>query len=356
MKQVYAVIMAGGVGSRFWPASRAKTPKQLLDLTGSGRTMIAATVDRLIPDIPPERVLVVTGEITKDAVAEALPELPAENILAEPTGRNTAPCIGWAAIHVRQRSENGILAVMPSDHLVADRDAFLQAVNTAVSSAESGVMTTFGIVPDRPETGFGYIETGDEISPGLVAVKRFVEKPDLATAEQYLAKGNFLWNSGMFFFSAKSILGEIDRQMPELMAGLDKIDHAMNAGREQEVVAQVYPSLPSESIDYGIMEGARKIHCVPADFGWSDLGSWEAAYDLSDKDGAENAIEGDVIAVDTNGCLVRAPKDKLVAVVGVRDVVVVDTGDSLLICKRELSQDVKKVVAELKKQGRKVLL
>ncbi len=356
MKQVYAVIMAGGVGSRFWPASRAKTPKQLLDLTGSGRTMIAATVDRLLPDIPPERIIVVTGEITEDAVADALPALPRENILAEPTGRNTAPCIGWAAIHVRQRSEDGILAVMPSDHLVGDRSGFVSALKTAVSSAEKGVMTTFGIVPDRPETGFGYIETSDEVSPGLFSVKRFVEKPDLETAKQYLAKGNFLWNSGMFFFSQKSILDEIARQIPDLMTGLDRIDKAISAGNEKEVVTQVYPTLPSESIDYGIMEGATEINCVPADFGWSDLGSWEAAYDLSKKDTDENALEADTISVDAKGCLVRAPKDKLIAMVGVQDLVVVDTGDSLLVCKRDLSQDVKKVVSELKKQGRKTLL
>jgi mannose-1-phosphate guanylyltransferase len=356
MKQVYAVIMAGGVGSRFWPASRAKNPKQLLDLTSSGRTMIGATVDRLLPDISPDHIIVVTGEITKDAVADALPTLPRENILAEPTWRNTAPCIGWAAIHVRRRSQDGILAVMPSDHLVADRSGFFNAMKKAVSAAENGVMTTFGIVPDHPETGFGYIETSEEISPGLFAVKRFVEKPDLETAKQYLARGNFLWNSGMFFFSQKRILEEIARQMPNLMTGLDKIDKAIIAGNEAEVVAQVYPTLPSESIDYGIMEGAKEINCVPADFGWSDLGSWEAAYDLSKKDADANALEADTILVNAKGCLVRAPKDKLVAMVGVRDLVVVDTGDSLLICKRDRTQDVKKVVTELKKQGRKLLL
>ncbi len=356
MKQVYAVIMAGGVGSRFWPASRAKTPKQLLDLTGSGRSMIQATVDRLVPDIPPERVIVVTGEITQEAVADALPALPRENILAEPTGRNTAPCIGWAAIHVRQRSQDGILAVMPSDHLVADRSGFLDAVKTAVSAAENGVLTTFGVVPDRPETGFGYIETGKEISSELFAVERFVEKPDLETAKKYVARGNFLWNSGMFFFSQKRILEEIARQMPDLMAGLEKIDQAITAGNEKEVVTEVYPTLPSESIDYGIMEGAREITCVPVDFGWSDLGSWEAAYDLSTKDADSNALEAETISVDSAGCLVRAPKDKLIALVGVRDLVVVDAGDSLLVCKRDLAQDVKKVVTELKKQERKTLL
>ncbi len=356
MEHVYAVIMAGGVGSRFWPASRAKTPKQLLDLTGSGKTMIAATVDRLTPDIPKERVIIVTGEITADAVAEALPALPRENILAEPEGRNTAPCIGWAAVHVKRRDARGVLAVMPSDHLVADKARFLDFVRTAVDAAERGSLVTFGVKPDRPETGFGYIEMSEEVSPGVRRVKRFVEKPDLETAKQYVAAGNFAWNSGMFFFTADCILEEIARQMPDLKGGLDDIDAAIGAGNEEAVVKRLYPELPSQSIDYGIMEGAGDIKCVPADFGWSDLGSWAAAYDLSNKDESGNAVEADVIAVDARACLVRAPKDKLVAIVGVSDLVVVDTGDSLLVCHRDRTQSVKKVVETLKKNDRRDLL
>ncbi len=356
MKNIYAVVMAGGVGSRFWPASRAKTPKQLLDLTGSGRTMIAATVDRLKPDIPEERVIVVTGEVTAQAVREALPTLPKENILAEPEGRNTAPCIGWAALHVKHRDPEGILAVMPSDHLVADKNKFIDAVKTAAGAAKDGALVTFGITPDRPETGFGYIDMEAEIAPSIRKVNCFVEKPSLEVAKQYLAAGNFTWNSGMFFFSSKRILDEIARQMPDLKAGLDEIDAAINAGNETEVVKRVYPTLPSESIDYGIMEGASDILCVPADFGWSDLGSWAAAYDLSQKDTDGNAIEADSIMVESKNCLIRAPKDKLVALVGVKDLVVVDTGDSLLVCSTSKSQDVKKVVTTLKKQNRKDLL
>jgi mannose-1-phosphate guanylyltransferase len=356
MDHTYAVIMAGGVGARFWPASRAKSPKQLLDLTGGGRTMIAATLDRLGPDIPPERVIVVTGAITMDAVARALPELPQENILAEPIGRNTAPCIGWAAVHVRRRDPKGVLAVMPSDHLVTDVDTFKAAVRTAVASARRGAMVTFGINPDRPETGFGYIEMGKEVIPGVREVERFVEKPDLPTAKKYLEAGNFTWNSGMFFFSADRILEEIGRQMPDLKGGLDEIDEALAAGTETEVLQKVFPRLPSTSIDYGVMEGAAGILCVPVDFGWSDLGSWEAAYELFDKDDAGNAIEGDVIPVGSTGCLVRAPAGKLVALVDVEDLVVVDTGDALLVCKRNRAQDVKKVVESLKSRDRKELL
>ncbi|MDJ0762465.1 MAG: mannose-1-phosphate guanylyltransferase [Myxococcota bacterium] len=356
MNHVYAVIMAGGVGSRFWPASRAKTPKQLLDLTRSGQTMIAATVDRLVPEIPPERVIVVTGDITKDAVAKALPDLPLENILSEPKGRNTAPCIGWAAVHVKRKDENGVLAVLPSDHLVADRAAFFASAERAVEAASKGALVTFGIKPDRPETGFGYIEMGDPVAPGVQAVLRFVEKPDLPQAMQYLEAGNFTWNSGMFFFTATRILGEIHRQMPDLHSGLAAIDAAMDAGSEAETVRHIYPTLPAQSIDYGIMEGAENILCVPVDFGWSDLGSWTAAHDLSSKDENGNAVEGDAIVIDAKDCLMRAPKDKLVALVGVRDLVVVDTGDSLLVCHRTKAQAVKAVVDALKARGRTDLL
>ncbi|MCP4602554.1 MAG: mannose-1-phosphate guanylyltransferase [Proteobacteria bacterium] len=356
MEHVYAVIMAGGVGSRFWPASRARTPKQLLDLTGSGRTMIAATVDRLTPDIPPERVIVVTGEITAGAVVDALPEVPKENILAEPEGRNTAPCIGWAAIHVKRRDSEGVLAVLPSDHLVAHKDKFLGSVRVAVEAALEGGLITFGIMPDRPETGFGYIEMGEEILPGVLEVKRFVEKPDLSTAKKYVAAGNFTWNSGMFFFTADRFLDEIARQMPDLKAGLDEIEKAIGRGDEVETVRRVYPNLPSQSVDYGIMEGADTIRCVPVDFGWSDLGSWAAAYDQSEQDENNNSIGADGICVEASGCLVRAPNDKLVALVGVEDLIIVDTGDSLLVCRRDRAQSVKDVVKTLKHRGLKKLL
>lgn len=356
MKNTYAVIMAGGVGSRFWPASKAKTPKQLLDLTDSGKTMIAATVERLGPDIPPERVIIVTGKITQEAVAKALPNVPKENILAEPTGRNTAPCIGWAALHVKKRNPNGVMAVMPSDHLVADVNGFTASTKIAINAAKQGALVTFGIMPTGPETGFGYIETGNEIAPGVKKAVRFVEKPNLETAQKYVAAGNFVWNSGMFFFSAQKILDEIGTQMPKLKAGLDKIEEALASGKEETVLQKVFPTLPSESIDYGIMENAAEIQCVPVDFGWSDLGSWAAAYELSPKDAAQNALNADTVIVESKNCLVRGPKDKLIALVGVENLVVIDTGDALLVCKKDMDQHVKKVVETLKSQGRTALL
>jgi mannose-1-phosphate guanylyltransferase len=356
MDKTFAVIMAGGVGARFWPASRAARPKQLLDLTGSGATMIAATLARLAPDVPAERVLVVTGRATADAVREALPSVPRENVLAEPVGRNTAPCIGWAALHARRRSKGAVLAVLPSDHLIRRPDEFRSALRVAVGAARRGALVTCGITPDRPETGFGYIELGDPISAGVRRVVRFVEKPDLRTAEGYVASGRFAWNSGMFFFSAERVLGEIARQMPELSRGLEAIDAGIGAGDEAAVVDRVFPGLPAQSIDYGVMEGAAEIACVPVEIGWSDLGSWSAAHDLSRKDADGNAFGADVVSVGARGCLVRAPSDVLVALVGVEDLVVVDTGDCLLVCRKDRAQDVKAVTDALKSRGRTDLL
>lgn len=356
MDKTFAVIMAGGVGARFWPASRAARPKQLLDLTGGGASMIAATLARLEPDIPARRVIVVTGRATADAVRAALPALPEENVLAEPVGRNTAPCIGWAALHARRISGDAVLAVLPSDHLIRRPEELRAAVRLAVGAARRGGLVTCGITPDRPETGFGYIELGEPIEDGVRRVVRFVEKPDLATAKGYLASGRFAWNSGMFFFTAERVLDEIARQMPELMRGLDEIDAGIAAGGEAAVVDRVFPRLPAQSIDYGVMEKADGISCVPVDVGWSDLGSWSAAHDLSPKDADGNAFGADVVAVDARGCLVRAPSDVLVALVGVEDLVVVGTGDALLVCRKDRAQDVKRVTDILKDRGRRDLL
>ncbi len=357
MEHTYAVIMAGGVGSRFWPASRAKRPKQLLDLSGAGAPMVAGTVGRLLPDIPPERILVITGEILVDAIAKALPELPRENIFAEPAGRNTAPCIGWAAVHVLARDPEGVMAVMPSDHLIENKEEFLRKIRVAVDAAREGAMVTFGVTPRGPETGFGYIEMGEAVSDGVRRVVRFVEKPDAATAQTYVDAGNFTWNSGMFFFTAKQIMSEIHRQMPALGQGLDEIGAAIGKPEQESTVKRVFPTLPSESIDYGIMENAASMRCVPVAFGWFDVGSWDAAYDLFKKDENRNAVRADTVVHNATGCYVQASdSQKLVALVDVKDLVVVDTGDALLICDRENTQNVKKIVNLLKAKGRKELL
>ncbi len=356
LDNTYAVIMAGGVGSRFWPSSREKTPKQFLDLTGSGLPMIAATVERLPCEIPKDRILVVTGEVTAEIARAALPMLPQENILAEPMGRNTAACIGWAALHVRRRNPDGIMAVMPSDHLVTNVDGFRDRFRIAAFAASKGAVTLFGVRPTGPETGFGYVELGDPLNVDVYKAARFVEKPDLKTAEAYVASGRFFWNSGMFFFSAKRILEEIDKNLPETAALLAQIEQSIGANEEQ-VVCETYPKMPSISIDYGVMERLTDCLCVPVDFGWHDVGSWSAAHELAAKDADDNFTEGDAVTVGAAGCYVRtSDKKKLVALVNVKDLIIVDTGDALLVCDRASAQSVKDVVSALKDRGRVDLL
>jgi mannose-1-phosphate guanylyltransferase len=356
LSNTYAVIMAGGVGSRFWPSSREKTPKQFLDLTGCGMPMIASTVERLSTKISKERILVVTAQVTAEAAQSALPMLPKENILAEPMGRNTAACIGWAALHVRRRNPMGIMAVMPSDHLVTDVEEFRVRFQIAVDAAAQGRVTLFGVKPTGPETGFGYVELGDSVNADVFEALRFVEKPDLKTAQGYVASGRFLWNSGMFFFPANRILEEIEKHLPETASLLTRIDQSIGAN-EEEMVNAVYPQMPSISIDFGVMERLTDCLCVPVDFGWHDVGSWSAAYELASRDDNDNFATGDTVAVSADGCYVRtSDKKKLVALVNVKNLIVVDTGDALLICDRDSAQSVKDVVSSLKSRGRTDLL
>lgn len=320
--------------------------------------MLAATVRRVLPLAEAEDVLVVTGEVIAAEVARALPEVPASGVLAEPVGRNTAPCVGWAALHVRRRDPEGVMVVLPADHAIGDEPAFLEVIRRAVSACEGGRMATIGVTPTRPETGFGYIEVGAEVAPGIHEVARFVEKPDLATAERYLAGGRHAWNSGTFFFTAQTILAEIERQMPDLWAGLMEIDRALGTADEARVVAEVYGRIRGESIDYGVMEGARDIAVCPGSFGWNDVGSWAAAYEMraSGADEAGNVALAELVSVDATGCMAWTEPRKLVALVGLRDVVVVDTEDALLVCPRDRAQDVKAVVEALKARGRSELL
>ncbi len=349
---VYAVVMAGGSGTRFWPASRAHRPKQLLPLGGGERSLLAETVERIAPIVPIERTIVVTAAVLEDATRRELPALPAHNLLAEPAPRNTAPCIGWATRAVLARDPDALVAVLPSDQHVADRAGFEAAVRRALEVAQVRELATIGIRPTRPDTGFGYIETGHAIPSGpdgTREVARFVEKPDLARAKEYLASGRFLWNSGMFFFRASAMDAAIRAHLPELAKGLDGMLDAA-------AVRAVFPTLPSISIDYGVVErvGAApgKVGVVPGDFGWSDVGSWESAWELAPKDRDGNALAEGTIAVDARNNLVRATSGKVVAVVGVDDLVVVETDDAILVMPRTRAQDVRAVVEALKTSGR----
>lgn len=349
----FGVIMAGGSGTRFWPLSRASRPKQLLPLAGGDTSLLRATAERLQSVVPAERILVVTSEALAEQTRAALPDVPAENVLAEPMGRNTAPCVGWAAAHVARQDPEAVMAILPADHYIGDEAGYQRVLEQAIEAARGGDLVTVGIRPTRAETGYGYIELGDEESAGVHRARRFVEKPNTQRAEQFLASGNFLWNSGMFFFRADSVLGAIRSHLPGLSELLERYDQAALAGDEMTVVKETYQDMPNVSIDHGVMEKAERVSVIPGDFGWSDLGSWTSAWELADRDEDGNALQGAVITVDAKNSYVRAPEGKLVALIGMDDVVVVDTEDALLVVPRERAQDVRAVVDVLKKQNSK---
>lgn len=356
----YAVIMAGGSGTRFWPASREARPKQLLALGGAtGESLLAATVKRLHPLVPKPRVFVVTAARLADATYAALPEVPRENILCEPKARNTAPCIAWATSVLLAKDPDATIAVLPSDHHVEDEAAFRDVLAQALAAAKTGVCTTVGIVPTRAETGFGYIEVGDDRGGGAKRVRGFVEKPDRARAEGYVAGGKHLWNAGMFFYRADVMQRLLEEHLPAMAEGAKAMVRRVNAG-DAGAVAEIFPTLESISIDNGVMEKAKELAVVPGSFGWSDVGSWQSAWELAAKDGSGNALPEGAFVKDAERnyftSLVAGGKAKHVAFVGVSDLVVVETDDAVLVMPRERAQDVKLVVEALKKAGKTELL
>ena len=356
---MYAVIMAGGKGTRFWPLSREKKPKHLLNITGE-KSIIQYTVDRVTPLVGKDNVLIVTGASHSDEIREQLPQLPVENILIEPVGRNTAPCIGLAATHIRKRSSDAVMFVLPSDHLIADTNSFLASLTTAREMAKrDNYLVTIGIKPEWPETGYGYMERGqiaDTIGETRIyEVQSFREKPDPAIAETFFKNGGFFWNSGMFIWKASTILDTIKRLIPELYEGLLTIEESIGTECEQDVLSEIYRDIKSVSIDYGVMEKTRDVFMIEGDFGWNDIGSWDALWDIMDKDEMGNAARGKVINFDTSNSLIYSPQ-KMVALIGVKDLIVVETEDALLICKRGSSQDVRKIVGRLEKKDMKEYL
>jgi mannose-1-phosphate guanylyltransferase/mannose-6-phosphate isomerase len=352
---MYAVILAGGSGTRFWPLSRETTPKQMLRVFGD-LTMIQQTVSRLGDEIPVGHIYIVTGQKYAYDIRQQLLEvggMDGVNILNEPVGRNTAPAIGFAAAHIARKSPDAVIAVMPSDHIIMKNDVFREVLRKANALARKGYLTTIGIRPDRPETGYGYILTGKRLSKdaeiGEFEVERFVEKPDIKTAKSYMKSGSYLWNSGIFVWRVKDVLGEIRRQLPDLYRGIVAIQKSAGKKNEEETVASVYEAIKPVSIDYGIMEKAKKVAVIAADIGWSDMGSWRAIEDISEKDDSGNIITGNVIDIGSKGSIVYGGK-RLIATVGLEDMVVVDTPDATLVCHKDNTQDVRKVVDELKKK------
>lgn len=351
---LYAVIMAGGSGTRFWPASRQKRPKQLLTLFGQS-SLLQQTVARLEPLCRPEQVLVVTGRDHAAAVGQQLPRVPAAQILAEPLARNTAPAAGLAAAWVARRDPETVCLVLPADQLITQEDLYIETLRRAVELARSEeVLVTLGLTPRYPATGFGYIECGqvlDSRGPQVCAVRAFHEKPDLPTAQAYLASGRHLWNSGMFIWRAGVLLAEMDRHLPELAAGLAELAPALDTAEQGQALEQVYSGLPAISVDHGIMEKSDRLRVVRADFGWSDVGSWEAMAELWPADQEGNASQdGRVVAVEAQGNLVSA-QGRLAALLGVKDLVAVVTDDVLLILPKQRSQEVRRLVERLKDSG-----
>jgi mannose-1-phosphate guanylyltransferase len=356
MSKVHVVIMAGGVGTRFWPRSREKSPKQLLEIVGKG-TMIQNSVRRLEGLVENVDVFVVTNRVQKGLILKQLPEIPEENILVEPVGRNTAPCIGLAALHIRKRDPSGVMIVLPADHIIHDTAEFQRVLRLAIGAAqESGGLFTIGIHATHPETGYGYIQTYREqgpnnplVSKGIFRVKTFAEKPNLQTAERFLASGDFLWNSGMFVWTAGAILHEIERCLPEMHAQLVRIDETIGTPSYQSALEMAYGIIRGISIDYGVMEKAQNVYVIPGSFGWSDIGSWDEVYRISGKDDNGNSVTGKVIQVETKDSLIFSP-DKVVATIGVSDLIIINTEDALLVCRRGSSQEVKEIADFLRRK------
>lgn len=358
MSHVFTLVLAGGSGTRFWPASRKHRPKQVLGMgPDTSLPLIGHTLRRVAPLCPPHQMIVATGEALIDVTRDALPELGPESFIAEPIAKNTAPCIAWGAQVIARRDPEALVMVLPSDHHIADEPEFLRVLARALDSAARGTITTVGIQPTRPETGYGYIQAERECAPGVLLVDRFVEKPNLETAQGYVASGKHYWNSGMFFFRAVDMLRAVEEHLPDVHRALGVIERAAGQGleAEREATRHAFESMPSISIDHGIMEKLKELAVVPGSFGWSDLGSWHTVWELGSRDHADNVGPDDSLFVDAHRNLVedlRTNKVKrTVAVLGVSDLCVVETDDAVLIMPRERAQDVRLIVDELARRG-----
>lgn len=353
---MFALILSGGVGTRLWPQSRRELPKQLLPLI-SERTMVQNTVDRILPIIPPENIFFATNIEYGDLIAGQLPDVPVQNIVSEPSAKNTAPCIGLSALHMRRLDPTEVMASLHADHFIANEEGFRQALLAAEEVARQGYLVTLGITPNRPETGYGYIERGALIGNfnghDVYDVSQFLEKPNLETAQRFVAAGTYYWNSGIFIWQLSTLMDALSRHTPDLYGQLGQIEQAMAAGSSIE---PHWENINPISIDVGILERAEKVAVIPVDFGWNDVGSWAATHEVGHKDDRGNVIRGkNSLVIDSRNSYVQSG-DRLVALVGLDDVVVVDTGDAVLVCAKDKAQDVKEVVNWLEKNNREDLL
>lgn len=357
-RHLFVVILAGGTGTRLWPRSRQGRPKQLLGLL-STRTMLQQTYDRISPIVPSDHIYVITNSSYEEDVRAQLPEIATDHIVGEPVGRGTAPPLGFAAMLLSGRDPDAVMVSLAADHYVEREAEFRDAVSAAEEIASRGFLVTFGVKPSYPETGYGYIEAGEELprAQGWLAfqVKRFVEKPDQRSAERFIASGNYSWNSGMFIFRTSIILDEFARHLPRLAVQLRQIDSARATGSEAETFDRVWREMDSETIDVGIMEKSDRVAVLPLDVGWSDVGNWASLLTILPGDGNRNVVIGDHIGVDTRNSLIYSA-NRLIATVGISDMIVVDTDDIVLVCHRSDAQKVKHLVEELRKNQREKYL
>ena len=351
-KNHYVAIMAGGIGSRFWPMSRTDFPKQFLDILNTGRTLIQTTYDRFAQFIPLDNIYVVTALQYKDIVINQLPELNPANILCEPSRKNTAPCIAYVSYKLHQLNSNANLICAPADHLISEAEAFKKICQDALQfTSHIKGLVTLGIKPNHPNTGYGYIQYESfAVSENVYKVKTFTEKPDLSLAKTFISSGDFLWNAGIFVWQVKNIIKAFEKLLPEIHEVFDAEKQHFNTKKEQAAIDAIYPQCVNISIDYGIMEKADNVYVIPSSFGWSDLGTWKSAYDTIEKDYLGNAVAGNnVVVIDATKNMVHTDNKKLVVLQGLDDFVIVDTKDVLLICKKDKEQEIKEYVAEIKR-------
>jgi mannose-1-phosphate guanylyltransferase len=351
-EHTYAVIMAGGIGSRFWPMSRQDYPKQFLDILNTGHTLVQSTFHRLKDFVPPENIYVVTSNEYMHIVEEQLPQIPKENILGEPSRKNTAPCIAYISFKLMQKDPRALLIVAPADHLVLDRIAFKKVCLEALSFVHKhNALITLGITPLKPNTGYGYIQRElQSVTDNVYKVKTFTEKPNLELAKTFLASGDFLWNAGIFVWQVKNIVKAFETYLPEMYDVFVAEMESFNTPGEKKALEHIYPLCTNISIDFGIMEKANNVYVIPSSFGWSDLGTWNSVHENLEKDEKGNAIAGEkVMLIDSSKCIVHSGNDKLLVLQGLEDFIVVDSDDVLLICKREKEQEIKDYVAEVRR-------
>lgn len=350
-KHTYVVIMAGGIGSRFWPYSRQYRPKQFLDILGVGKSLLRLTYERFLSVCDPEHILVVTNEDYASMVQEHIPEIPEENILSEPSRKNTAPCIAYAAYKIHHKDPKAVLIVSPSDHAILQEEKFAATLSLGIHEAmHSDKLITLGIKPHRPDTGYGYIKFKQSDQKEMSKVLAFTEKPDLETARRFLEEGDYLWNAGLFIWKAATFIQATKEHLPEMARLFDRAQEDWNQPEEHESICKIYKEVENISVDYGIMEKAENVYVIPCEFGWSDLGSWASLHEIREKDSDDNVMEGNVLAFDVSNCIIQTPSDKLTVVHDLDGYLITEHENVLLICRKDEEKKFREFVRVVKEQ------